>query len=88
MHKTLLPKHLAIALEAGVEPLDVVQGHIKNQMYEVEQKLSEYTNQDDEQYDQTVDRLHFEGYQDCLTDLYLMCYDVIFYKQDLEKESG
>jgi hypothetical protein len=75
MHKTLLPKHLARALEAGVEPLDVVQGHIKNLMVEWQDK-------------KTLPPNWSGGYQDCLTDLYLMCYDVIFYKQDLEKKNG
>ena len=72
MHKTLLPKHLARALEAGVEPLDVVQGHIKNQMVELQDETGDWS----------------EGYNECLTDLYLICYDVIFYKQDLEKKNG
>ena len=70
MPKTLLPEHLAKALEAGVDPIDVIQGHIKNLMVE---------NQDDVRVGNW-----FEGYQNALTDIYVTCYDIIFYKSDLE----
>jgi hypothetical protein len=40
--------------------------------------LSKYTNQDDEQYDQTVDRLTLEGHLDALTELYKLTYDLSF----------
>jgi len=68
MPKTLLPEHLAKALEAGVDPIDVLQGHIKNLMVELQDVAGD----------------NAEGYNECLTDLYTMCYDVIFYKQDLD----
>ena len=69
MPKTLLPEHLAKALEAGVEPFDVIQGHIKNQMYELQDETGDWS----------------EGYNECLTDLYRMCYDITFYIQDLKE---
>ena len=68
MPKTLLPEHLAKSLEAGVDPIDVLQGHIKNLMVELQDVAGD----------------NAKGYNECLTDLYRMCYDVIFYKQDLE----
>jgi len=51
-----------------VEPLDVIQGHIKNQMYELQEETGDWS----------------EGYNECLTDLYRMCYDITFYLQDLK----
>ena len=68
MPKTMLPEHLAKALEAGVEPIDVIQGHIKNLMIEY----------------QYIDTETGRVTMDTLTDLYTLCYDVIFYKSDLE----
>jgi hypothetical protein len=68
MPKTLLPQHLAMALEAGVEPFEVMHGHIKNQMVELQDVAGDWS----------------EGYNECLTDLYRMCYDITFYLQDLK----
>ena len=68
MSKTLLPEHLARALEAGVEPFEVMHGHIKNQMVELQDETGDWS----------------EGYNECLTDLYRMCYDITFYLQDLK----
>jgi hypothetical protein len=40
--------------------------------------LAEYTNHDDEQYDQTVNRLHLEGYLNGLSELYGLTYAIAF----------
>jgi hypothetical protein len=64
----MLPEHLAKALEAGVDPIDVIQGHIKNLMVALQDVVGDFS----------------EGYNEALTDLYTLCYDVIFYKSDLE----
>jgi len=72
MPKTMLPEHLARALEAGVGPLDVIQGHIKNEMAELQNSQSEYD----------------QAQMDVLTDLYTMCYDIAFYLADLEKDEN
>ena len=68
MPKTMLPEHLAKALEAGVDPIDVVQGHIKNLMIEYQ-----YINTE-------TGRVTM----DTLTDLYNLCYYIIFYKEDIK----
>ena len=68
MTKTMLPEHLAKALEAGVDPIDVIQWHIKNLMVEY----------------QDIDTETGRVTMDTLTDLYTLCYDIIFYKSDLE----
>jgi hypothetical protein len=65
-------------VNAGVSGLDILHGELKNLMLIDEQLLSEYTNQDDEQYDQTVDRLNLEGHLDALVELYQLTYDLSF----------
>jgi len=71
MPKTLLPEHLQKAIEANVDLIDVLQGEIKNLMYEWDNKSFNDTS-------------YSAGYKDCLTDLYTLCYDVIFYQSDVE----
>jgi hypothetical protein len=64
------------AIEADVPLIDVIHGELKNLMYEWENKEFEANLQD-----------WADGYKDCLTDIYGMCYDVIFYHQDLENKN-
>jgi hypothetical protein len=73
-----LPPHLQRMVNAGVSGLDILHGELKNLMLIDEKLLSEYTNQDDEQYDQTVDRLNLEGHLDALVELYQLTYDLSF----------
>jgi hypothetical protein len=73
-----LPPHLQRMVNAGVSGLDILHGELKNLMLIDEQLLSEYTNQDDEEYDQTVDRLTLEGHLDALVELYQLTYDLSF----------
>jgi hypothetical protein len=75
-----LPPHLQRMVNLDMDGADIMHGELKVLMVETEKKLSEYTNQDDEQYDQTVDRLHLEGYLDALGDLYKLTYDIAFAK--------
>jgi hypothetical protein len=65
-------------VNARVSGLDILHGELKNLMLIDEQLLSEYTNQDDEQYDQTVDRLNLEGHLDALVELYNLTYQLSF----------
>jgi len=73
-----LPPHLQRMVNANVSGLDILHGELKNLMLIDEQLLSEYTNQDDEEYDQTVDRLTLEGHLDALVELYQLTYDLSF----------
>jgi len=73
-----LPPHLQRMVNAGVSGLDILHGELKNLMLIDEQLLSEYTNQDEEEYDQTVDRLTLEGHLDALVELYQLTYDLSF----------
>ena len=73
-----LPPHLQRMVNAGVSGLDILHGELKNLMLIDEQLLSEYTNQDDEEYDQTVNRLTLEGHLDALVELYNLTYQLSF----------
>ena len=73
-----LPPHLQRMVNAGVSGLDILHGELKNLMLIDEQLLSEYTNQDDEEYDQTVNRLTLEGHLDALLELYNLTYQLSF----------
>jgi hypothetical protein len=67
----MLDNYTTNAIKANVPLIDVIHGYLKNTMYEWESKEFE-------------DKSYKEGYMDALTGLYALCYDVIFYKQDLE----
>ena len=77
MMNTLDPR-LDLAVKMRVSGLDIMHGDLKNLMYETEQYLAEYTDHDNEEYDQTVDRLHLEGMLDAYVELYQLTYDLSF----------
>ena len=82
-----IPPHLEKGLEDISIPLiDLLHGHLKVAMVDTEQKLSEYINHDDEQYDQTVDRLHLEGYMEALTELYCLTYNLSIDRKNIEEK--
>jgi hypothetical protein len=82
-----IPPHLEKALEDISIPLiDLLHGHLKVAMVDTEQRLSEYTDHDDEQWDQTVDRLHLEGYMEALTELYCLTYNLSIDRQQIERD--
>ena len=78
MDTTTLPPHLQRMVNAGVTGLDIMHGELKNLMLIDEQLLSEYTNQDEEEYDQTVNRLTLQGHLDALVELYNLTYQLSF----------
>jgi hypothetical protein len=81
-----IPLHLEKALEDVTIPLiDLMHGHLKVAMVDTEQRLNEYTDHDNEQWDQTVDRLHLEGYMEALTDLYAMTYNLSIDRKRIEE---
>jgi hypothetical protein len=57
-------------------------------MYETEQALAEYTDQDNEEYDQTVNRLHLEGMLDAYVEIYALTYQLSFAISDRIKARG
>jgi hypothetical protein len=73
-----MDERLQLAVNMGVSGTDILHGELKNLMYETEQALAEYTDHDDEQYDQTVDRLHLEGMLDAYVKVYQLTYDLSF----------
>ena len=82
-----IPPHLESALEDISIPLiDLIHGHLKVAMLDTEQRLNEYTDHDNEQWDQTVDRLHFEGYMEALTELYCLTYNLSIDRKNIEEK--
>jgi len=65
-------------VDLGVSGTDILHGELKNLMYETEQALAEYTDHDNEEYDQTVDRLHLEGQLDAFATVYQLTYELAF----------
>jgi hypothetical protein len=86
-NKELDPR-LQLAVNMGVSGTDILHGELKNLMYETEQELAEYTDHDDEQYDQTVNRLHLEGMLDAYVNIYALTYQLSFAISDRTKSRG
>jgi hypothetical protein len=75
-------------VDMGESGTDILHGELKNLMYQTEQALAEYTDHDNEQYDQTVDRLHLEGMLDAYVKVYQLTYDLAFAISDRTKANG
>jgi hypothetical protein len=86
-NKELDPR-LQLAVNMGVSGTDILHGELKNLMYETEQALAEYTDQDNEEYDQTVNRLHLEGMLDAYVEIYALTYQLAFAISDRIKARG
>jgi len=85
---TELDPRLQLAVNMRVSGTDILHGELKNLMYETEQALAEYTNHEDEEYDQTVDRLHLEGMLDAYVKVYQLTYALSFAIADRIKANG
>ena len=69
-----LPEHLESAMEDLSIPLiDILHGELKNMMNEMQDKEFE-------------DKQWAEGYQDCLTDLYCLTYNLSIDRQQIERD--
>ncbi len=86
-NKELDPR-LQLAVNMGVSGTDILHGELKNLMYETEQALAEYTDHDDEEYDQTVNRLHLEGMLDAYVEIYALTYQLAFAISDRMKKNA
>jgi hypothetical protein len=75
---TTLDPRLQKLIDLGESGTNILHGELKNLMYQTEQALAEYTDHDDEQYDQTVDRLHLEGMLDAYGEVYQLTYQLAF----------
>jgi len=84
-----LPPHLIKAVEAGVGGLDVLQGELKNLMYETEKNLEAARNNEpllENEYDESDE--YYLGYLDALTSIYILNYKIQFAIEDWEKTHG
>ena len=85
---TTLDPRLQKLIDLGESGTNILHGELKNLMYQTEQALAEYTDHDDEQYDQTVDRLHLEGMLDAYAEVYQLTYSLAFAISDRIKNNG
>jgi hypothetical protein len=83
-----MDERLQRLVDIGESGTDILHGELKNLMYQTEQALAEYTDHDNEQYDQTVDRLHLEGMLDAYVEVYQLTYDLAFAISDRIKSNG
>ena len=88
MMTTHLAPHLQKLIDLGESGTDILHGELKNLMYQTEQALAEYTDHENEQYDQTVDRLHLEGMLDAYVEVYQLTYQLAFAISDRTKTNG
>jgi len=78
MINTQLDPRLQKLVDLGESGTDILHGELKNLMYKTEQALAEYTDHENEEYDQTVDRLHLEGMLDAYVEVYQLTYGLAF----------
>jgi hypothetical protein len=88
MTTTQLDPRLQKLVDLGESGTDILHGELKNLMYQTEQALAEYTDHENEQYDQTVDRLHLEGMLDAYVEVYQLTYGLAFAISDRIKNNG
>ncbi len=88
METTQLEPRLQKLVDLGESGTNILHGELKNLMYETEQALAEYIDPDNEEYDQTVDRLHLEGALDAYTHIYALTYQLAFAISDRIKNNG
>ena len=88
MTTTQLDPRLQKLIDLGESGTNILHGELKNLMYQTEQALAEYTDHENEQYDQTVDRLHLEGMLDAYVEIYQLTYDLAFAISDRIKNNG
>lgn len=87
METTQLDPRLQKLVDLGESGTNILHGELKNLMYETEKALAEYTDHDNEEYDQTVDRLHLEGMLDAYVELYQLTYALAFAISDRIKNN-
>lgn len=88
METTHLEPRLQKLVDLGESGTNILHGELKNLMYETEQALAEYIDPENEEYDQTVDRLHLEGALDAYTHIYALTYQLAFAISDRIKNNG
>jgi len=87
VNSTILEPRLQKLVDLGESGTNILHGELKNLMYETEKALAEYIDHDNEEYDQTVDRLHLEGMLDAYVELYQLTYALAFAISDRIKNN-
>lgn len=85
---TELEPHLQNQVDHGVEPLDIIHGHLKTLMLEAEEQLALAQEQEDytEEAMDSMERKYWEGVLDTLGDLYGLTYSLSFAIMDKNNE--
>jgi HPt (histidine-containing phosphotransfer) domain-containing protein len=84
-----LDPHLQRMVDAGVNGLDIMHGHLKILMLEADAQLTEAQRIEEENdYDdamESMERKYWEGMSDAYTHLYKLTYDLSFAIAGMEK---
>jgi hypothetical protein len=88
MMNTTLDPRLQKLVDLGESGTNILHGELKNLAYETEQRLAEYTDHDNEQYDQTINRIHLEGMLDAFVEVYALTYQLAFAISDRTKNNA
>jgi hypothetical protein len=84
-----LDPHLQRLVDAGVNGLDIMHGHLKILMLEADAQLTEAQRIEEENdYDdamESMERKYWEGMSDAYTSLYKLTYDLSFAIAGMEK---
>jgi hypothetical protein len=87
-----LEPHLQRMVDAGVNGLDIMHGHLKILMLEADAQLEEAQRIEEENdYSdamESMERKYWEGMADAYTHLYKLTYDLSFAIAGLEKDSN
>jgi hypothetical protein len=84
-----LDPHLQRMVDAGVDGLDIMHGHLKILMLEADAQYTEAQRIEEENgYDdamESMERKYWEGVSDAYTQLYKLTYDLSFAIADMRK---
>jgi hypothetical protein len=89
LYSEKLDPHLQRMVDAGVNGLDIMHGHLKILMLEADAQLTEAQRIEEENdYDdamESMERKYWEGMCDAYTSLYKLTYDLSFAIAGMEK---
>jgi len=80
MDDLALKPHLQKQLEAGIDPLDIMHGELKNLMYEAEQEFNLAVEEEErtEEAMDSMERKYWEGQLEALGMVYALTYKLSF----------
>ena len=81
---TELEPHLQNQVDHGVEPLDIIHGHLKTLMLEAEEQLhlNQVAEEESGEAMDSMERRYWEGVTETLGDIYALTYQLSFAIQE------